>query len=110
NGLRESFIRRIKIREMKTIWIIAISSLVLLAGCDKQAAPFINNAETDRNLIPAGVHISEILADPKQGGVEFVEIYNNTTRIIDLSSFYLASTNSSGKLSKRHPIAAANTF
>lgn len=61
--------------------------------------------------VPAeDILISEILPDPKKDGVEFIEIYNNSTRLIDLIDLQIASTNSSGKRSKLHPVSASSTF
>lgn len=56
------------------------------------------------------VLISEILPDPKKGGVEFIEIYNNTTQIIDLRSLEIASVNSSGKRNRLHRISDRSDY
>lgn len=42
------------------------------------------------------VLISEILSNPKTGGVDFVEIYNNTNQILDLKELQLANTDAAG--------------
>ncbi|MDQ7949241.1 MAG: lamin tail domain-containing protein [Pedobacter sp.] len=40
--------------------------------------------------------ISEILVNPKTGGVDFVEIYNHTDQVIDLKGLRLANADASG--------------
>lgn len=49
-----------------------------------------------RQLQSGDILISEILVNPKTGGVDFVEIYNNSQQILDLQSLQLANANSSG--------------
>lgn len=43
------------------------------------------------------VLISEVLFNPKIGGVDFVEIYNNTDHILDMKDLQLANLDASGK-------------
>ncbi len=42
------------------------------------------------------VVINEILFNPKPGGVDYVEIYNRSKKIVDLKDLYLANLNTSG--------------
>ncbi len=42
--------------------------------------------------------ISEILVNPKSGGVDFIEIYNATDHVLDLSTLKLANTDASGNV------------
>ncbi|MBB2145617.1 hypothetical protein GM921_08985 [Pedobacter sp. LMG 31464] len=42
------------------------------------------------------VLISEILVNPKAGGVDFIEIYNNTNQVLDLAALQLANVDVSG--------------
>lgn len=55
----------------------------------------VGSANTARFAIPAPVApndivINEILADPKTGGVDFVEIYNRSSKVLDLKSMQLS--------------------
>jgi hypothetical protein len=43
--------------------------------------------------------INEILFDPNNGGAEYVEIYNRSAKITDLSKLYIANRNSSNVIS-----------
>ena len=43
--------------------------------------------------------INEILFNPKPGGFDFIELYNNSTKILDASSVYIANRNSTGIIS-----------
>jgi len=40
--------------------------------------------------------ISEVLVNPKNGGVDFIEIYNNSDQILDLKELQVANVNTSG--------------
>ena len=40
--------------------------------------------------------INEILFNPKPNGVDYVEVYNNSTKILDASKLYIANKSSSG--------------
>ncbi len=51
------------------------------------------------------VLISEVLFNPKAGGVDFVEIYNNSAHEIDLRELQLANANTSGEPSSIKNIA-----
>ncbi len=45
------------------------------------------------------VIINEILFNPKPDGVDYVEIYNRSTKVIDLKQLYIANRNSTGVIS-----------
>lgn len=51
------------------------------------------------NFTFAQLKISEILFNPKTGGVDFVEIYNDSPQGISLNQFYLGNVNQIGKIS-----------
>lgn len=40
--------------------------------------------------------INEILSEPKTSGAEYIELYNKSSKIFDISNLYLANRNSSG--------------
>jgi hypothetical protein len=43
--------------------------------------------------------INEVMFDPRPNGHDYVEFYNNSERILDLSDLYIANRNSSGTVS-----------
>ena len=45
------------------------------------------------------VVINEILFNPRSNGVDYVEIYNNSKKIIDLKNIYIANRNTAGAIS-----------
>ncbi|HLG02966.1 MAG TPA: lamin tail domain-containing protein, partial [Bacteroidia bacterium] len=73
------------------IYTVSVSSAI--SDC---AGNNITQASTAPFALPEPVAegdlvINEILFDPKDGGVDFVEIYNNSSKVIDLRSVYLCS-------------------
>lgn len=95
---------------MKVKVIIGLSISIFLLGCNKDKLLSINSAHPDSTDELADILISEILADPKKDGVEFVEIYNNSNQAINLNSLQLASDNTTGKRSRLHSVDNSNTY
>jgi hypothetical protein len=57
--------------------------------------------------LPNDIVINEILADPNTGGVDFVEIYNRSNKVIDLGALNLCSMDTiTGALTEVNLIAA----
>ncbi|MFZ1783992.1 MAG: lamin tail domain-containing protein [Ferruginibacter sp.] len=54
------------------------------------------------------VVINEILFNPRSNGVDYVELYNRTMKIIDLKNIYLANRNSAGAISSITQLSAEN--
>lgn len=50
--------------------------------------------------------INEILFNPRSGGVDFVELYNKTEKIIDLGKLFIANTNPDNSVNDLYPIAS----
>lgn len=51
------------------------------------------------------VVINEILFHPKQNGIDYVEIYNRSQKIIDAKQLYIANRNSTGIVSSIHQLS-----
>src|SRR5690554_2903555 len=95
---------------MKVKVIIGLFISIFLLGCNKDKLLSINSPYPDSTDELADILISEILADPRKDGVEFVEIYNNSNQAINLNSLQLASDNATGKRSKLHSVDNSNTY
>ena len=76
---------------------------ISLSGIKSCHAAAVSRAVTFKTGVaspcePRDVVINEILFDPRSGGSDFVELYNNSKRIIDLSSLYVANRQPGGSL------------
>ena len=49
--------------------------------------------------------VNEIMFDPKDNGVEWVEIYNRSNKVIDLKEIFLCSQDNSGNLTEINQVA-----
>lgn len=54
------------------------------------------------------VVINEILFNPVPSGVDYVELYNRTTKVIDLKNLYIANRNSAGNISSITQLSTEN--
>lgn len=59
---------------------------------------------------PLDILINEILPDPKIGGVEFVELYNRSEKIINLQTVQIARVNDKDSLISIRPLATKETL
>lgn len=99
---------------MKTIhWFPVTLICFLFIGCEKNSTFNPSDLEKEQlsdAIYKNGVLISEILADPKQGGVEFIEIYNNSDQIVDLQSLEITTVNANGKRNRLHRISDKSEY
>jgi hypothetical protein len=65
-----------------------------LIGSARTAKVGITGFAVDQDLV-----INEVLFNPKSSGVDFVEIYNRSNKIIDLKNTYIANRNTAGAVS-----------
>lgn len=54
---------------------------------------------------PGDILINEVLSNPKPDGVDFIELYNNSTKVVNLSQIDIANINSNGVVGTRRQIA-----
>jgi hypothetical protein len=66
-------------------------------------APFIVSQPAEENDLV----INELLANPKDGGVDFVEIYNRSNKIIDLNTIYISSYDTINKVPLKKELITA---
>ena len=57
---------------------------------------------------PLDLLINEVLFNPFPGGVDFVEVYNNSGKKIELSEMYIASRDDSLKIKSIYPLSASS--
>ncbi|TKC04735.1 hypothetical protein FA048_18805 [Pedobacter polaris] len=56
------------------------------------------------------VLISEVLSNPKTGGVDFIEIYNNTNQILDLKELQLANIDATGSPANIKNVSSTSVY
>lgn len=59
---------------------------------------------------PGDILINEVLANPKPGGVDFLEIYNYSNKAIDLAGIRVARVNANGEVGVKQPISRQPLF
>jgi len=70
-------------------------------GIDSGSLRFgISAAPKERDIV-----INEILFNPKKDGVDYVELYNNSKKLIDLSELFIANRSSTGILGAMQKIS-----
>lgn len=77
------------------IYILQLDNL--MDECGNYMAPVSFELQWN-TVLPGDLLINELLFDPYPGGEDYVEIYNNSSKIIDLSRLVLAGRNSSAEL------------
>ena len=82
----------------KTIYTITANGV---PDCEGNAITLVNTARFGiaQEAENQDVVINEILYNPKPGGVDYVELYNRSEKILDLSHIYIANRNSSNTIS-----------
>ncbi|MCO5286053.1 MAG: lamin tail domain-containing protein [Chitinophagaceae bacterium] len=88
------------------IYTVKVNSLT---GCDGNSISNVFNTAKfgiAKDPSPGDILINEILFDPISGGSDYVELYNNSTKIIDLRKVFLANRNTSNSPSSFSQISA----
>ncbi|HJW17560.1 MAG TPA: lamin tail domain-containing protein, partial [Flavisolibacter sp.] len=94
----EVTIRLAEPMQKKTAYNLAVNSVTdckgnSIAGFNKARAGWAEEA------LPGDLVINEILFDPRAGASDYLEVYNNSDKIIDASHLYVANRNTAGELS-----------
>lgn len=84
--------------QARTVYTITASNVT---DCKGNAIGIYNKAKIGlpENAVALDIVINEILFNPKPNGFDYVEFYNRSNKIIDVSRLYIANRNSSGVLS-----------
>lgn len=74
--------------------------------------PLANSAKLfmAEKIKQADILISEVLFNPRNGSVDFIEIYNHTNHVLDLKELSLANVSSSGDLSNIKSLSNISQF
>lgn len=79
-----------------------------MASCKKESADGLT--QPDYPDIGADILISEILPDPLKDGEEFIELYNRSEKVFDLSQYAIASANSKGTTGTARSISKSTLY
>ena len=77
--------------QKKTIYNISVGNTITDCKGNILGLPNFARFAIPEVSVPFGIVINEILFDPKDNGVDFVEIYNRSDKIIDLKTLSLSS-------------------
>lgn len=90
--------------------LLTISNVVDCAG--NSIHPSANSAKLfmAERIKEGDILISEVLFNPKNGGVDFVEIYNNSNHVLDLKELKLANVNTSGGVANIKSVSNLSQF
>ena len=75
----------------KTNYTLLIDSGIMDCQGNKSVEKTILNFGIPQTADSSDLLINEVLFHPKNGGVDYVELYNNSDKIIDLKNLFLAS-------------------
>ena len=89
---------------LNSIYTITASNIT---DCTGNLIGVSNSARTGLPLDPSPGDwvINEILSDPRSNAFDFVELYNNSKKILDASRVYIANRNSSGIISSANVLS-----
>ena len=94
--------------------VVGVESLLTVSNLSNcNGIPISNSASTAVILVTEAIKIkdiliSEILFNPKTGGVDFVEVYNNTNKILDLKE--LTISNPAATSTTKRSISTTSVF
>lgn len=92
----------------KTVYMVIVNKAI---DCSGNTIASSNNAQFA--LAEQGdsldILVNEVLFNPRSGGVDFVEIYNNSDKFINLKDWKLANVDSDGNLANPKVLTSENT-
>lgn len=90
----------------KTTYTVTITNV---KDCELNVSvPFFTNFSLVEQGAASDIIINELLFNPKTNGADFVEIYNNSEKNINLKNWNLANTNEAGDILNKKVISADN--
>ncbi|MBI3882898.1 MAG: lamin tail domain-containing protein [Sphingobacteriales bacterium] len=78
-----------------------------ITDCSGNVVDYHNTAKTGLHTVADSLDIviNEILFNPKDNGVDYVELYNRSNKIINLKQTYIANQNSNGDIDNIVPLS-----
>jgi len=89
----------------KNVYRILVDSIKDCAGNKIAEDDFADFGLSEKTEVGDFV-INEILFNPFTGGVDFVELYNRSDKVIDLQKLFIANTNADNSVNEMYPISA----
>ncbi|RZK42238.1 MAG: lamin tail domain-containing protein [Pedobacter sp.] len=85
---------------------LSISNLTDCAGNVVAASNSTSRVFIAKDIMPGDVLISEVMVNPNNGAADYVEVYNNTDHVFDLSTLKLANVDANGNVATGRPISS----
>jgi len=90
--------------------LLTVSNLLSCGGVVINPANNTAKIFLAKEIMPNDILITEILFNPKTGGFDFVEIYNNTDHLLDLKDLTLSNPTASGTSSTKRAISTVPLY
>ncbi len=90
--------------------LLTVSNLLSCGGVVINPANNTAKIFLAKEIMPNDILITEILFNPKTGGFDFVEIYNNTDHLLDLKDLTLSNPTASGTGSTKRAISTVPLY
>ncbi|HEY1045312.1 MAG TPA: lamin tail domain-containing protein [Bacteroidia bacterium] len=91
-----------------SIYSIIINGLIDCSGNSSKPDSFY--VQWPSNSIESDMVFNEVLFNPKSGGSDFIEFYNNSNHVLNLKELYIASLNDQGFYIEMYRISEADQF
>ena len=91
-------------------YVLTVNSISDCAGNLVDPAANTIKLFVTKDIKPNDILISEVMVNPKLGGVDFIEIYNATDHVLDLSTLKLGNIDSQGNIASVKGVSNNSVF
>jgi len=91
-------------------YVLTVNTITNCAGNTIDQAANSATLFMARDIGVNDILISEVLVNPKQGGIDFIEIYNATDHVLDLATLKLGNTDANGNMANVKTISSNTVY